>query len=174
MKPNLTHTIPLSLMLAFTTFSPSVEAREVRKIFDGTSAYCPPADALVPVVPESAFRAEIIGQEIEVSLNVCDNGKWTLDQELPIVQYLAPNGEQVEMKFESFRLIVQTPDWSQTKAISLPNFASAATARILLSEIEFASVAATDISLMALRTTTTSSGNTFKEDVRWGALRISK
>jgi hypothetical protein len=135
---------------------------------------CPPKEAYHPIVPETALRAVVDGQELVITLNVCASGQWKLDTSLPVHRYTAPNGELVELNFESFRLIVQTPDWNQTKSIPLPNFSSQASARLAMSDIEFVDVPALDISLTAVRTTKTSTGHTFTEDVTWGALRLLK
>lgn len=162
----------LSLFSAFNISTAS--AAEVRKVFDGSAAYCPPKETHSPIVPETALRAVVDGNDLEITLNVCNNGQWELDSNLPIHRYTAPNGDKVELHFENFRLVVQTLDWSQTKFISLSNFSSSAKARLAISDVEFVAAPALDLSLTAVRTTTTASGHTFKEDVTWGALRLMK
>lgn len=164
----------LALTLVSALNISAAEATEVRKVFDGTAAYCPPKEAHTPIVPETALRAVVDGQELEITLNVCKNGQWELDSGLPVYRYTAPNGDKVELHFENFRLVVQTLDWSQTKFISLSNFSSSAKARLAISDVEFVAAPALDLSLTAVRTTTTASGHTFKEDVTWGALRLMK
>lgn len=152
----------------------ATQATEIRKVFDGTAAYCPPKEAYNPIVPETAFRAKIDGQELVITLNVCELGQWKLDTSLPIHRYTAPGGANVELQYENFQLVVQTLDWSKTKLIPLPNFSSQASARLAISDIEFVAAPALDISLTAVRTTKSSSGHTFVEDVNWGALRLLK
>jgi hypothetical protein len=152
----------------------SAGAAEIRKVFDGTAAYCPPKEAHNPIVPETALRAEVDGQALLVTLNVCENGQWMRDPSPAVHRYTAPGGEIVELQFENFRLVVQTSDWTKTKFIPLPNFSTQASARLALSEIEFIEAPALDISLTAVRKTKTSTGYTFTEDVTWGALRLLK
>lgn len=166
--------LTVALTLVSTLNMSTAEATEVRKVFDGTAAYCPPKETLNPIVPETAVRAVVDGQELEITLNVCNNGQWELDSDLPVHRYTAPNGDKVELHFENFRLVVQTLDWSQTKFLSLPNFSGSAKARLAISDVEFVAASALDLSLTAVRTTTTASGHSFKEDVSWGALRLVK
>lgn len=150
----------------------------VRKVFDGTAAYCPPKTTDAPLVPETAVRANINGQSVEITLNTCDNGTWKLDSSLPVYRYTAPNGDKVELHFDKFRLVVQSTDWSTTsskaKFISLPDFANQASAAVRLGDLDLAGQTVVDINLMAERTTKTASGHLFVEDVTWGAFRISK
>lgn len=168
-------TAPGFLFLAATSLGLSIaNASEVRKVFDGTAAYCPPTEDYKPVVPETALRAVVDGSELAITLNVCENGQWKLDPALPVHRYTAPSGETVELRYDNFRLVVQTLDWSKTKFIPLTNFSVRPSARISISDIEFINAQALDISLTAVRTTKTSNGHVFVEDVHWGALRLLK
>jgi hypothetical protein len=162
------------ILASLTLAGMDSQATVVRKVFDGTAAYCPPKEAYNPIVPETALRAEVDGQELVITLNVCELGQWKLDTSLPTHRYTAPGGATVELQYEKFQLVIQSLDWSKTKFIPLPNFSGQASARLAISDIEFVAAPALDISLTAVRTTKTSSGHTFVEDVHWGALRLQK
>lgn len=155
--------------LSLVTFH--AQAAHLDKLFDGTAAYCPPVESIKPIAPQTAVVAKLQGQNLQVSLNACDNRQWKQDTSMPVQTYTAPTGQKVEIQYSNFRLFVATEGWSKHKFIELRGFASNPNAQIPLSELDLGSQYV-DLSLVAEAVVFVDGVLLEKKNTQWGAHRL--
>lgn len=164
--------IRLTALLVLFLASQNSFAAEVGKVFDGRAAYCPPLESAKPIAPETAVTANLNGQSLTVALNICENGKWTIDTSMPVHRYVAPNGQAVELRFANFRLFVATANWAKHKFIELKGFESNPETTIALTELDLGTESV-DFSLVADKTTIVDGVVIDVSSTHWGAFRLT-
>lgn len=158
----------LSILALFST----ANASDVKKVFDGTQAYCSePVDS--PYTNSAkVVRSHIDGDDLVIEMSTCVNGKWALDQNLKTNKYKSFTGVSVIENYFGFVIYVKSIDGKVEKAFKLNHFESSSSARIALSDLSKVSTAAFDINLQSSRKTQASNGYRMTDEVKWGALRV--
>ncbi len=154
------------------TLSVMSEASEVKKVFDGTRAYCPEISKSKYLENDIVIETSIQRDQLQVQAKTCVDGKWQKVSDLKNRHYQTFDGINVSEHYDGFTLVVQSLDLKITKRIELVNFEELSSFQIELKELQEVDPHYVDINLMSARLTQTNQGYSASDDVSWGSSRL--
>lgn len=150
----------------------SAHAQVIKKIFDGTQAYCSEPTNAKYFNHDKIVRTSIVKNELVLEVSVCVNGLWVKDNNLKLNKYTTFEGIQVTEKYYNFDLVVKATNTENYKIFHLVGLENTSSARVVLADLKTMGIGSIDISVQSTRHTKTSTGYDDIDFLSWGSTRL--